>query len=448
MEANRSDMFDKIREKLEALHPEAWELTEVTEDRWEFYFIRHRLDQNRAVAVKEYEVRVYVSADGGESIGSASDVIPPTASDEEIDRTLDRLSFEAGLVRNPYYSITDVRPDAAELEAYAAAAGTSSADVRTTAEGFIRALAGVRESAGQSINSCEIFVSSIRRKMRNSNGVCIEYGYPSSEIEVVVNASDDAHEIELHRIYDAGTCDADKLRADIEKVMQYGTDRLQAVPTPAIGKGNVLLSTADSVSVYNYFADKMMADLVYRKLSDLVPGQPVSEKLEGDRLTLEALSFLPGSSMNVPVDREGNTVFDRFLIRDGIAGEYWGSRQFSQYLGLQKSSIVTNLSASGGSLTEDALRDTKTAGDYLEIVEFSDFQVDSMSGDIAGEIRLGYWHHGDAVTVVTGGSVSGSMREAVKTMRFSKETVQYDSRIVPSVTLLQGLRITGAAEQA
>ncbi len=264
----------------------------------------------------------------------------------------------------------------------------------------------------------------------------------------MINASEGKHEIELHRIYDAGTCDPEKLRLDIEKVMQYGADRLQAVPTPAIGKGSVLLSTADSVSVYNYFADKMMADLVYRKLSDYEPGKPVSEKLLGDRLTLEALAYLPGSSVNVPVDREGNAVFDRFLIRDGIAGEYCGSRQFSQYLGLEKSSMITNLRASGGKLSECALRDTGISGDYLEIVEFSDFQVDSMSGDIAGEIRLGYLHRGSEVMIVTGGSVSGSMHEAVKTMQFSEETVQYDSRIVPAVTLLKDLRITGVTQQA
>ena len=447
MEANGNDMFGTIRNRLEALHPEAWELTEVMEERWEFYFIRHRLDQNRAVSVREYEVRIYMAGDDGRSIGSASDVISPTASEEEIGQTLEKLCFEAGLVKNPYYTVTDVQPDLSDFPA-ASAEAASAAGIRDTAERYIHTLAEIRESGGRSINSYEIFVSGIHKRMCNSNGVCIEFAYPSSEIEVVINASEGKHEIELHRIYDAGTCDPEKLRSDIEKVMQYGTDRLHAVPTPAIGRGSVLLSTADSAAVYNYFADKMTADLVYRKLSDFRPGQPVSGEMQGDRLTLEALSFLPGSSMNVPVDREGNAVFDRYLIRDGIAEQYCGSRQFSQYLGLEKSSMITNLRASGGSLPESALRDTGTEGDYLEIVEFSDFQVDSFSGDIAGEIRLGYLHRGSDVTIVTGGSISGSMHEAVKTMRFSRETVQYDSRIVPSVTLLKGMRITGVAEQA
>ena len=66
-----------------------------------------------------------------------------------------------------------------------------------------------------------------------------------------------------------------------------------------------------------------------------------------------------------------------------------------------------------------------------------------MGGDIAGEIRLGYLHRGGTVTIVTGGSISGSMNEAMKDMRFSKERVQYDNRLIPAVTLLKGLRVTG-----
>ena len=67
-----------------------------------------------------------------------------------------------------------------------------------------------------------------------------------------------------------------------------------------------------------------------------------------------------------------------------------------------------------------------------------------MSGDIAGEIRLGYLHDGDTVTVVEGGSVSGSMRELAGSMRFSKEQKQYNNYLIPSVTRLYGASITGA----
>ena len=426
-------MFETIREKLRALPVTAWEMTETAENRWEFYFIGHKLDQNRAVKVTGTEVKVYVESGDGKYLGSAVQTISPTAAEKEIDEILAKLIFEAGLVKNPVYTLTDVPVTVAPE--------TDPADVASIAQDCILALAKVPEDETKKINSYEIFVSEIKRRTLNSNGVEYACTYPSTAIEVVVNARNGAHEIELTRTYHSGTCDAERLRDDVSRVMGFGTDRLAAEPTPKLGRADVLLSTEDACGVYEYFADKMHADYVVRKISDWEIGKPVAEEMTGDLLTLRAVAKLPNSSVNMPVDREGNVIRDRDLIRDGVAKQYCGSRQFSQYLGLAESSLVTNLEVSGGTASEEELR----AGDYLEVVEFSDFQVDSMSGDIAGEIRLGYLHRGGKTQVVTGGSVSGSMNEAVKTMRFSKERVQYDNRLIPKVTLLKGLRITGVA---
>ena len=46
-----------------------------------------------------------------------------------------------------------------------------------------------------------------------------------------------------------------------------------------------------------------------------------------------------------------------------------------------------------------------------KIFEKQSVQVDSMTGDLFGEIRLAYWHDGETTTIVSGGSVSGNMRE-------------------------------------
>ena len=80
------------------------------------------------------------------------------------------------------------------------------------------------------------------------------------------------------------------------------------------------------------------------------------------------------------------------------------------------------------------------------VVEFSDFQVDEITGDIAGEILLAYLHQDGRVIPVSGGSVSGSMPELVKSMRFSKESRQYNCHLIPSVTRLHNVTVTGAAE--
>ena len=80
-------------------------------------------------------------------------------------------------------------------------------------------------------------------------------------------------------------------------------------------------------------------------------------------------------------------------------------------------------------------------GDYLEVVEFSSFEVDDVSGDMAGEIRLGYLHRQNQVMIVSGGSVSGNMAELIKTIRFSRELSQYNNFLIPSVTRLKNVSI-------
>lgn len=427
-------MLAKIREKLCALGCDAWELTETVTEGWEFYFIRHRLDQNRMTSVKTIEVKVYRASGDGKLLGSAAGEIPPTAEEAEIERILSGLLHRAELVWNPAYTLNGPVPQQQEMPA---------PDPEQIAGDFIRAMRRVPETAEEDINSYEIFVKSIARRYQNSRGADTFCRWPESMAEVIVNARQGGREIELYRNFVSGTCDGEKLAQEVSKALKTGKDRLQAEPTPAVGDCPVLFSTEDAVELYNYFIDRMSAGYKYRKLTSWEKRKPLDPEMTGDRITIEAVAALPNSSRNVPVDEEGALIRDRCLIRDGIAENFWGSRQFSQYLGLEDSSLVYNARVSGGTQSEEELR----RGDYLELVEFSDFQVDPMGGDIAGEIRLGYLHRGGKVTAVTGGSVSGSMTEALKTMRMSRETVQYNTREIPKVTLLQGCSIAGVQQK-
>ena len=211
--------------------------------------------------------------------------------------------------------------------------------------------------------------------------------------------------------------------------------------TEALGRADVLFSGRDAARLYEYFADRTNAQLIYRRMSDWQIGTPVAEGIRGDRVTLEAVRTLPNSSRNHRCDREGAPIRDVTLVEESVPTNFLGNRMFSAYLGLEQSFIPTNLSVRGGTRSEEELR----AGQYLEAVEFSDFQVDPLTGDIFGEIRLAYWHDGEKVTPVTGGSLSGTMNDFVKEMYLSAGTTQYDSMRIPALTRLAGVTVTGAA---
>ena len=407
---------------------DAWEVTDINEWGWEFYFIRHRLDQHRTKAVDSFSVKVYKKLEDGKFLGSASAQIAPDASEEEMRRTVEELCRDASYVKNPFYTLN--KPAVAE------AAETAPLDMKAVCGDFLRAMQSLPETETEDLNSYEIFVSEIRRRFLNSEGVDVTSVYPSSMVEAVVNARKDGHEIELYRLLKSGTCDREQLTRELAETLAYGRDRLSTEPTPALGKADVVFSTDPARELYSYFVARLDTSMVYRGMSDWKIGDAVGP----ENLTIRAVRTLPNSSWNTPYDEEGAPIRDLTLIDGGKAAAYWGRRQFSQYMKLDSSFDVYNFAVSGGTESEEDLR----TGDYLEVVEFSDLQVDDITGDIAGEIRLAYLHQGGKVTPVSGGSVSGSMPELAKTMRFSKESRQYNCHLIPAVTRLQGVTITGA----
>lgn len=427
-------MLNTVIEILKRSGVYAWELSAVREQGWEFYFIRHALDQNRVKDVEHITIKVFQLSDAGESLGSAQAELPQTADCAEAERLVADLAYRATLVKNRPYTLRGPAP--------VAAAEDTSIDIPGIARAFLETVRSVPETTDEDVNSYELFVSAKTRRFLNSEGVDVTESWPESMLEIVLNARDGGHEIELYRNYSAGGCDAEGLKRDLADTMQIARDRLRAVPTPPLGRSDVLFGNKAAAELYWYFVDRANAQMVYRRMSDWQIGKPIAEEIRGDRVTVRAVRTLPNSSRNRLCDPEGAPIRDVTLVEGSVPAQFLGNRMFSAYLGLEDSFIPANIDVDGGSFTEAELRE----GSYLEAVEFSDFQVDSLTGDIFGEIRLAYWHDGESVTPVTGGSLSGSMNDFVRDMRLSAARRQYNNVRIPALTRLAGVTVTGAGE--
>ena len=426
-------MVEQLMELLRGAGLYAWELSEERTEGWEFYFIRHTLDQNRAKDVRHINLKVYQRI-GDASIGSAAAEVPPTAGAAEAKRLVESLAYQATLAPNRVYTLNAPK---AEHETHR---DSETVDVAAIAREFLETMAALPEGPDADVNSYEIFVNSVTRRFVNSEGIDVTETYPDSMIEVVVNARREGHEIELYRMFHCGGCDAEALRRDLGRAMDYGRDRLRAQPTPALGQADVLFSTDDAKAIYRYFAARLDPAMVLRRISDWQLGTPIAEDVKGDRVTLTALRSLPNSSRSRAFDAEGAPIRDTVMLRDNVPEHYLGGRMFSAYMGLEDSFQPGNLAVTGGTRTEEELRRSP----YLEAVEFSDFQVDPMTGDIFGELRLAYWHDGETVTPVSGGSLSGNLQELLRELYLSRESAQYDNWRIPALTRLNGVTVTGA----
>ena len=428
-------MENFILELLKKSGADGWAVRDEIRTGWEFYFIRHRLDQNRVRDTEHITLTVYKAfeEEGKQFLGSASAELAPTATEAEAEKLIRSLLFEAGLIRNPAYALNPPCGEPAAMQ---------EPDVKAIAGDFLRAMRSVEEDESADINSYEIFTDSVCRRLVTSTGIDVTDVYPASMAEVVVNARDEKREIELYRMYRSGSCDAAGLKANVAETLRFGRDKLRAEKTPALGRCDVVFSTDDALQLYGYYIDRMSAGMIYQGISNCEIGKRVAEDQGGDALSVRAVRTLENSSHNGAFDAEGAPVRDMTLISGGVAEHFYGSQMFSQYIGLKDSFIPGNFVVEGGESSAAELR----TGRYLEIVEFSDFQVSPMNGDIAGEIRLGYLHDGESVRVVEGGSVSGTMRELGGAMRFSKEQKQYNNYLIPAVTRLYGVSITGAED--
>ena len=422
-------MTDKIIELLKKSGADAWTVSDMVTEAWEFYFIKHELDQNRVRDVEHINVEVFRKLEDGKYLGSASDEIPPTATEAEAEKIIADLYQRAAYVKNPYY----------ELNKKQVTVESKDVDVEKTARDYIEALQQIPETSTEDINSYEIFVEKNTGRFVNSEGIDVTATFPVSKVEVIVNARNDDHEIELYRMYNAGTCDKELLVSELTKTLKYGKDRLIATPTPALNKAAVIFSPSEAKDIYFYIARQMLASLKYRGYSSYEIGKPIVEDVKGDKITLMALKELPNSSTNTPVDREGAEVHDMYIVRDNIPESYWGGCQFRYYMNVPDSFIASNFKVEGGSSSEAEIRQ----GKFLEVVDVSSMDVDVISGNFAAEIRLAYWHDGDKVTPVCNGSVSGSVPELLNNIKLSKELTQNDNFLVPSVLRIEDVTVAG-----
>ena len=88
-------MINTIIDLLKNSEADAWEITDSRIEGWEFYFIKHKLDQNRAKNVEHIRVTVYKDSEDMEWRGTASADIAPTESIDNIKKTIDEKAKES-----------------------------------------------------------------------------------------------------------------------------------------------------------------------------------------------------------------------------------------------------------------------------------------------------------------------------------------------------------------
>jgi PmbA protein len=79
----------------------------------------------------------------------------------------------------------------------------------------------------------------------------------------------------------------------------------------------------------------------------------------------------------------------------------------------------------------------------VHLLRFSTFEPSPVTGAFSGEIRTGYLIKDGVAMPIKGGSLSGTMRDALKNIYFSRETVQRSAYLGPMGVRVNNLHIAG-----
>ena len=419
---------------------DGWLINETSTDSHEFFFIAKKLDMNRTKTVEKIQLTVYkdFENDGSQYKGSASTTLPPALEISELTDILDDLIFAACYVKNADYQLVQKQ----EEKAKNIPCNLASKDPMTIAPKIIEAMYSQDVYDEGRINSVELFLEQTSNHLMNSEGVDQNYTAYYGEIELIVDWQAEGKEaVELFNLLQFSDVDYDKLKDFVKDALTTAKLRAEATPLLDVPKIPILLTRTSVPTFFEYFTAKSSAEAVYQKYSSLQVGQAIQgDTITGDAVTLKLKPIIPGSPSSRAVDGDGVLLSDILLYDNGVLKQYHGSNRYAQYLGVPITGHIPNVEISGGKHSEAELREEP----YLELIAFSDFQMNEITGDFGGEIRLAKYVDKGTTHYLTGGSISANFKQVAPSMLLSKETQQIGSTICPKVIKLFDVSLASA----
>ncbi|MBQ9416620.1 MAG: hypothetical protein IJU20_07260 [Clostridia bacterium] len=394
----KDDRTDKIFEILDTCGADDYLLTDVQTESAELFFVRHRLDTRRSKKTNKTFVRLYCAGtnDQGERMRGMTDVeLLPDTDEETLRRKIAEALRASEYALNPFYPLPDASTGREEEQK-----DFRGMDLFAAAGGMAGALFEADTGTDSFLNSAEVFATRRTVRIRSSKGTDVRYVRTGVSGEYVVQ-SKVKEDVEMFREFSFDSYCPSELRRQAQQALAYAADRSVAQRALPTGTYRLILSGEELATVLSYYVRRAGASMRYVKYSTWEIGDDVQRARDGQGQAL-CLNLVP----SVPYSDEGISMKELPLLQDGRLRNYWGPQNYSYYLGVPATGSYSKIRClNEGALSESELRREPC----LEVVSFSDFQMDEFSGHFGGEIRLGYLYRDGKKIPVCGGSVNGNL---------------------------------------
>ncbi|MDA3850938.1 MAG: metallopeptidase TldD-related protein [Spirochaetaceae bacterium] len=430
-------MLQRLKKLLQQQGYEHWKILIREEHSHELFFVGHQLDLSRDIDTQDVIVTLYRDNEDHSLRGNATGQLDPHFTDHEILDKLDFLYQSCLSTMNPWYPLMDPHKHHQLQEKSAFQRHGLAQWAQNLAEGVLQ-----QDTEDCNINSMELYLSEIRQSLSNSKGLEAQYNGNRGLVDLVTQAKNaQGEESELHGEFSFSDFEPEELANWVKNQLAYTKDRALAVPLASMVQPQIILREEAIAGFFNYWIFACSSEAVYKKIHQSNIGESlIKNTTEGDGVSLIGLNRLYNAPDNIPFDSDGLWIKQQELIMDGEVKAFHGDVKHSYYLKQPATGKYSCFSVLPGSLSEEQLYQNP----YLEIISFSDFKMDSVTGDFGGEIRLAYGYDGHTTITYTGGAVTGNLKSCISSLKMLNRAKRQGNLLVPEALSLQGLQITPA----
>jgi len=423
-----------------------WTLRHLITRGAQVYAIPHQIESQRAVNVERYKIDVLRQTsgpDGTQAVGSGDATLLPGG---DIRMAIEKAALVAGLVSNPVHTIPApaALPDVSLIDT----------DLQRDASAVTRdVMERIRVAASKNhsvyLTAAECFGEIHTTHLVNSRGIDAEQEATQINIELVLHSQRGESDVEMFRELSRRRVADLNLEDEIEQRAHYTLDLFEAGSPPS-WQGPVILR-AEALAIFmagNDLGGGVLHTLgsaasKYAKISPWEIGKSVFRSdVKGDPLTVWANRCIPFGTSSNRLDDEGLPAQRVALIRENELIAFAASQRYADYLNLPATGAFGGVELPAGQTKAPTL----LAEPYVEIIQFSWFNPDTITGDFASEIRLGYLVENGIRRPFRGGQLVGNYLNALADVRWSAETGFFGNYLGPHTARFNDLKIAGQDE--
>lgn len=434
-------MLDKIIAELNARKDLAgWTVRHIVTRGAQVYAVPSGIEAEREVSDEKYRMDVLrntKSADGSPAMGSGPATLLPGG---DIRAAIDEAALVAGLVANPPYSM----PGPSPLPNVTLVDKSIKEDAARVCLDTMKKIQEAANFPDVRLTSAECFAETKATRLVNSNGIDAQQEATHIEIEYVLQSRKGEKNSENQGVINRRRASDLDIKNEVANRAQFTRDLLDPVPPPN-WQGAVVLRR-DALATFIAPDDLAIGPLLtlsdggskYAKVSPWEIGKSVFRgEVKGAPFTFWGNRILPFGSKSDLFDAEGLPAQRIEIVRDNVLKTFGTSQKYADYLNITATGEMGNIEVAAGYTPAKGL----LAEPYVEVVMFSWFHPDNVSGDFASEIRLGYLVENGKAKPFKGGQLIGNVLDALADVRWSVETGFYGTYLGPHTARFNDLKV-------